>query len=35
MSKFIKVEHSQTLFRDIRSGAIVNNNVVEEYQMYI
>ena len=34
MSKFIKVEHSQTLVRDIKSNAIVNNNT-EEYKLYM
>lgn len=34
MSKFIKVEHSQTLVRDIKSNAIVNNST-EEYKLYM
>ena len=34
MSKFIKVEHSQTLVRDIKSNAIVNNSS-EEYKLYM
>lgn len=34
MSKFIKVEHSQTLVRDINSNAIVNNST-EEYKLYM
>ena len=34
MSRFIKVQHSEHLFRDNRSGAIVNNNQTE-YQMYM
>ena len=34
MSRFIKVQHNEHLFRDNRSGAIVNNNQTE-YQMYM
>ena len=34
MSRFIKVEHSQTLVRDIKSNAIVNNST-EEYKLYM
>ena len=34
MSRFIKVQHNEHLFRDSRSGAIVNNNQ-SEYQMYM
>ena len=34
MSKFIKVEHSQTLVRDIKSNDIVNNST-EEYKLYM
>jgi|TARA_Y100000996_G_C22186153_1_gene504963 hypothetical protein len=34
MSRFIKVQHSEHLFRDNKSGAIVNNNQTE-YQMYM
>jgi hypothetical protein len=34
MSRFIKVQHNEHLFRDNKSGAIVNNNQTE-YQMYM
>ena len=34
MSRFIKVQHNESLIRDSRSGAIVNNNQ-SEYQMYM
>ena len=34
MSRFIKVQHNESLIRDSRSGAIVNNNQTE-YQMYM